>query len=204
MSCCDNPVKSYLTKNRYDLSCCAGVSGEVHTTTYWRPGAIILEGPTETSDCIQRKSCNKKKVNRYVLDNSGERISSGSLKSNLSYAEYLRKRNKSIEQVVRRSVGKDISNVTDCSSYNCIKYITTKNNKNFFKQGAVSSSTRMERLKMKNLNKSLSSCTNCDYAVRGAHLKDKTRGKNSLWNFTGCAPRIRTGPNNQRRLNCPE
>jgi len=61
MSCCDNTVKSYLTKNRYDASCCVGVSGDVHTTTYWRPGATVLDGPIETTCCIQKK--NKSKIN---------------------------------------------------------------------------------------------------------------------------------------------
>ena len=61
MSCCDNTVKSYLTQNRYDASCCVGVSAEVHTTTYWRPGATVLEGPIETACCIQKK--NKSKIN---------------------------------------------------------------------------------------------------------------------------------------------
>jgi hypothetical protein len=142
-----------------------------------------------------------KKVNRYVLNDSGERFTSGSLKSNLSYAEYLRKKNKSIEQVVRKSVGTDTNSICE---QNCKKYITTKNNKDFFTQGAVSSSARMERLRIKNLNKTLScSSSNCDYAVRGAHLKDKQRGKKNLLFFNGCSSSKKRWTVNNQIKGCP-
>ena len=189
------------TKYRYDASCCSNVSDEVHTTTYWRPGATKVVGANETDCCIEKNTKNMKKVNRYVLNDSGERFTSGSLKSNLSYAEYLRKKNKSIEQVVRKSVGTNTNSI-QCGQ-NCTKYITTKNNKDFFTQGAVSSSARMERLRIKNLNKTLScSSSNCDYAVRGAHLKDKQKGKKKLLFFNGCSSKKRWTVNNQIK-GCP-
>jgi len=102
---------------------------------------------------------------------------------------------------VRKSVGTNTNSIQYVK--NCTKYITTKNNKDFFTQGAVSSSARMERLRIKNLNKTLScSSSNCDYAVRGAHLKDKQKGKKKLLFFNGCSSKKRWTVNNQIK-GCP-